>query len=270
VAITVLLGCFRCTRGLPAYYQALRETLRLACQDYSLRSSVGRHRSDRDPVGTDKEAESTLGCSDFEVSRKFAQTARLIGSQKLNQHEFDNLLKWLNPNRELAANKYREIHEGLIKLFSMRGYFDAEDLADDAVNRVMMKAKGFTEAYVGDPALYFYGVAKNILRECERRQPNQPLSPNLRVTEQPSTEEEQPSDAALLRQCLKKCLRSLDRNDKDVVLSYYHENKRAKIDFRKVIAERLGIETNALRVRVYRLRSTIKQCVEDCLKKKKG
>ena len=178
------------------------------------------------------------------------------------------MLTWLDPDRDLAAKKYREIYENLVKLFSWRGYYDAEELADEVINRVIVKAKGFAETYVGDPALYFYGVAKNVLRERNRSQPNQPLSPNIQTVET-QTEENEPSQAVQMRECLSKCLRALDRGDRDLVLTYYQETKQPKIAFRKTLAEQLRIETNALRVRVYRIRARIKKCVEDCLRKTK-
>ena len=187
----------------------------------------------------------------------------------LTQDEFDNLLTWLNPNRDLAAKKYREIYDTLVRLFSWRGYHDAEELADEVVDRVMVKAKGFVETYVGDPALYFYGVAKNVSRERDRRVPNEPLTPNLPITEEPVVDEEESGDATLLRECMKKCLRALDRGERELVSSYYEASKRSKITYRKTLAEQLRIETNALRVRVFRIRTRIKQCVEDCLKEKK-
>jgi RNA polymerase sigma factor (sigma-70 family) len=182
----------------------------------------------------------------------------------LNQEDFDNLLAWLHPNRDLAAQKYHEIHQSLVKVFSWRGYSDAEELADEVVNRVSVRAKGFIEHYVGDPALYFYGVAKKILHECERRQPPQPLKPNMKVTEA-SAAEDQVDEGTILRECLQTCLRKLEPDEKEQILSYYRGTKQAKIDYRKLMAERLGIGTNALRVRVYRIRSNLKQCMQDCI-----
>ena len=187
----------------------------------------------------------------------------------LTQDYFDNLLTWLDPNRDLAAKKYREIYDALVRLFSWRGYHDAEELADEVVDRVMVKAKGFVETYVGDPALYFYGVAKNVSRERDRRLPSEPLSPNLPIAEAP-VEDEEPSEATLLRECMRKCLRALDRGERELVSSYYEASRRSKITYRKTLAEQLRIETNALRVRVFRIRASIKQCVENCLKEKKA
>ena len=50
------------------------------------------------------------------------------------------LLEWLDPNLDLAGEKYEEIRRGLIKIFGYRGCSDAEGLADETINRVARAA----------------------------------------------------------------------------------------------------------------------------------
>ncbi len=52
---------------------------------------------------------------------------------------------------------------------------------------------------------------------------------------------------------------------RDLVLQYYREEKREKIEHRKRLASRLGIGLNALRIRACRIRETLYQCVQTCL-----
>ena len=54
----------------------------------------------------------------------------------LSQEAFDALLKWLDSDREQAAMKYEEIRKRLIKIFTGRDCVEAEDLADETINRV--------------------------------------------------------------------------------------------------------------------------------------
>lgn len=188
----------------------------------------------------------------------------MIGASTLTQEDFDNLLSWLHPDRERAAERYEEIRKSLIKIFSWRGYHDAEDLADDVLNRVTLKVKDIAGGYVGDPAFYFYGVAKKVILERERRERHKPLTPNMNVPDPPALPGEA-DEGARLRECLRRCLRELDMEDRTVILSYYQKSKQAKIHYRKAIAEQLGIGTNALRVRVYRIRASLKLCIKKCL-----
>ena len=187
----------------------------------------------------------------------------------MTQEDFDNLLGWLHPDRERAAEKYEEIRKSLVKVFSWRGYHDAEDLADDVVNRVIPKVQSIAADYVGDPALYFYGVAKNVLHERERRPPHKPLTPDMNVTEDDAPSDE-PDEGTRLRECFRRCLRELDPEDRKLLLSYYQKSKQEKIDYRKMIAEQLGVGANALRVRVYRIRASLKECTKLCLDKRRA
>jgi hypothetical protein len=45
----------------------------------------------------------------------------------------------------------------------------AEELADEVINRVSKKLPQIVDIYVGDPALYFYGVARKVHREYLRK-----------------------------------------------------------------------------------------------------
>ena len=77
----------------------------------------------------------------------------------LTQENFDQLLAWLDPNREQAGRRYEDIRRKLVKIFVSRGCIIAEELADETINRVAMKVHEIVDTYTGDPALYFYGVA---------------------------------------------------------------------------------------------------------------
>jgi RNA polymerase sigma factor (sigma-70 family) len=178
----------------------------------------------------------------------------------LDQESFDTLLGWLNQDRELAARKYEEIRRRLIKIFTCRGCVEAEDLADETFDRVTRKAREVARTYVGDPALYFYGVAHNVHLEHLRgkfRRPLPAIEPQVRV------EESEPE-----YECLEECLRRLTRDDRELVLQYYQEEKRAKIENRKHLARQLGIAINALRIRAYKIRVILQQCVQECVTKR--
>jgi hypothetical protein len=69
----------------------------------------------------------------------------------LNQENFDRLLEWLHPDREEAGRKYKIIHTRLIKFFMCRGCAQAEEMADDTINRVCRKAKEIVPAMRATP-----------------------------------------------------------------------------------------------------------------------
>jgi RNA polymerase sigma factor (sigma-70 family) len=184
--------------------------------------------------------------------------ARPKKESQITQEDWNKFLTWLHPDTDRAGQKYREIQRRLIKIFACRGCDCPEDLADETINRVISKVPKIAESYEGDQALYFYGVARYVLHEYLREKPNpQPPPP----PDQTSTTEEE-------YKCLEQCLEKLPARNKELFLQYYGEEKRAKIEHRKRLAERLGIESNALRIRVCRIRTHLQACVLVCLQNK--
>ena len=178
----------------------------------------------------------------------------------LTQESFDALLDWLDPQREQAGQKYEDIRRRLIKIFTSRGCFEPEDLADETINRVTSKLRQIEDDFTGDHARYFYGVANKVHLEYLRRKPVQP-PPVLLLT---SDEVEQEFE------CLERCMEQLTPENRELVLQYYQEEKQAKIDHRKMLAEKLSIAVNALRIRACRIRASLLQCVQACLKRTTG
>lgn len=176
----------------------------------------------------------------------------------LTQEAFDALLLWLDAeDRERAGAKYESLHKRLIQLFVCRGCCEPEVLADETFNRVARKMPQLSRDYVGDPALFFFGVAQNVYLEYLRAKPKQQVEHIFIATT--SETDDRPYD------CLDRCMQTLTAENRELVLRYYEEEKRVKIDQRQELAAQLGIAINALRIRAHRIRSALKQCVETCL-----
>ena len=173
----------------------------------------------------------------------------------ITQEAFDGLLAWLDPDRDRAAHKYETVRTRLIKIFSCRGCGEADDLADETINRVTGKLSEIAGSYLGDPALYFYGVANKVYLEYLRRRP---------VVESPPLRESS-DDIEAEYACLERCMDLLPTENRRLVLEYYREEKRAKINHRRKLAEELGIAVNALRIRAHRIRLQLQQCVQSCI-----
>ena len=179
---------------------------------------------------------------------------------ELSQEAFDALLTWLDSDREQAALKYEKIRRSLIKMFSDRGVLEPEDLADETINRVTHKLKGIEKDFTGDPALYFYGVANYVYMERLRKK-----LPQVVVTP--------PHDANRIEleyNCLERCIDRLSKEDRDCLLRYHGPEGRNETEHRRALAEELGIGPNALRIRVYRIRQTLKECVAKCVERSLG
>ena len=174
----------------------------------------------------------------------------------ITQSKFESTLEWLNPNRDEAIEKYEKIRRRLIEILAGRGCPEAEDLSNEVMDRVIAKIDEVTKNYEGDPAYYFYGVAKKVLLEYWKPK----VLPDLpSPVWPPKYEEEEDWRQAFLEECLAL----LSSEDRDLILDYYSKDGREKIDFRTELALKLGIGLNALRIRVFRIRITLKDCISN-------
>jgi DNA-directed RNA polymerase specialized sigma24 family protein len=178
------------------------------------------------------------------------------GLDDLSQEQFDRLLGWLDTDSEKAGLKYESIRKRLIKIFVCRGSKTPEELADQTINRVARKLPEIQAQYVSEPAHYFCGVANNIFLESLRKE----RTPAVGLPTPSSLDEVDGQDYA----CLEKCLDNLSESERHLVVAYYEQEKHAKIDHRKKLADQLGLGINALRIRACRIRAALEECVVRC------
>jgi RNA polymerase sigma factor (sigma-70 family) len=186
----------------------------------------------------------------------------------MNRHiaspeDFQKLLDWLGPDQQQGIEKYEAIRRGLVELFDNWRCVDADDLAVETIDRVLSKVEKIAANYSGDPARYFYGTAKKVKYEYNRRPRPLPLT----VDTPAEKTEEEIREKERLHACLDKCLNLLDPTDKKLIMDYYRGDKNVKIKSRKSLGEKAGVSSNALRVRVFRLRSTLEECISKCLER---
>ena len=178
----------------------------------------------------------------------------------ITQEQFDSLLSWLDPDRERAGKKYENIRTSLIRVFVSKGFNDAEDLADETINRVIIRLPDIHDTFEGDPARFFHGVARNIIRETYRRKEVAVEVTVVFVDEKPVTRVE--------LECLDQCLKLLPGDKSDLILDYYLYEGHDKIEHHKRMATELGISEGALRGRAHHIRKDLEQSVKSMLSEK--
>ena len=189
-----------------------------------------------------------------------------------NQKAFDDLLAWLNPDRNIAGQKYREIHYKLVKFFEWNGCYTPEECADKTIDTIAGKieegplirdAKGEIILKKGG---YVFGVAKNVLRDWRRDQDKIRLEPW-------SDDIVPPSGDPTTQNCRKLCLEKLDdyHNDEWKLLCEYYQGSKISKRRRLKIAIKMGISLNALTIRISRIKDELWQefqtCMKECLKR---
>jgi len=187
---------------------------------------------------------------------------------------FNLLLACLDADRDTAARKYEIIRRKLIKYFECRGCVTAEDQTDETINRVARRMLEGKQIWTTDPASYFYGVARNVLREYWSSPehdftPLDCLPPLAHPSENPMTMKVTEPERLSLEQrlaALDASLSELPTESRDLIVRYYEGEKSVRIRNRRALAEQLGIPPNALRIRMHRLREKLEHRVAEHLR----
>jgi DNA-directed RNA polymerase specialized sigma24 family protein len=203
------------------------------------------------------------------VSRREDRGARGQREDGLTAEGFAALLGQLDPDPELAAEKYETIRRKLIRLFEWRGCTAPEDLADETMNRVARRLAEGIELRSNDPYGYFCGVAHLVYKEVLRRAAREHRALESQGWPPASfTPEDEPADRRL--EGLRRCLDRLPPDQRDLILRYYRGEDRpgeSNIRNRQSLARDLELPMNALRIRVHRVRRKLESCVHASLRR---
>ena len=184
--------------------------------------------------------------------------------------DLNNLLLWLGPDTDAGARQYVEIRRKLITLFQFRGSANPDDLADETLDRAAraIVKPGFT--FEGNPIAYLRGVARNVYLESLRRSRTVSQEELPELAETVANPDTGNSGIEPVYDCLDRCLSRMAEDKRILLLRYYEGEKSVKIDGRMQLAKEMGIELNALRIQVFRLRNTLRQCVERCTESRRN
>jgi len=183
--------------------------------------------------------------------------------EPLRSEPFEALLLKLGPDREAAGERYLQLRQRLVAVFEYRRCPRPEELADETLDRVARRLQEMGSEFVGsDPARYVFGVAWNVARESFRRPTGAPLPDGWegRLVARPAADDEGVEES-----CLEHCLERLSPADKQLVLDYHQGERSARIRGRSGLARDLGLTPNALRLKIHRLTSRLRECVLGCV-----
>ena len=203
--------------------------------------------------------------------------ASAAGRSALTEESWDDLLDFLDPNRrgkqgpdrdQDAEARYLEVVRKLVCFFAGRGCPDAEDLALESVLRVAGKCAGVDASGYKERTGYFYGVGRNVLHEWRRdslRESTKREALGRELARLPISDPQSWTGKEAAHRCLDLCLARLGHRARRLILSYYREERTAKIEGHRRLAEEFGKSVNALRIEVHRIRNTLRRCVLGCV-----
>ena len=158
--------------------------------------------------------------------------------RELTPEAFTKLLANLDPDPEVAGGEYEELRRRLIKFFEWRGAFFPEDLADETLNRTARKIDEGEEIEKNVIALAL-GVAHFVFLETSRRPDNRRAEMEELITIA-APPEHRVEDDDLRAVYLRECMRGLSKDSRELIIEYYREEGRAKIDDRKGFGGKVG------------------------------
>lgn len=176
--------------------------------------------------------------------------------KEVTGENFAGFLRWLSPHGTDAGEEYERLRFRLCTFFSQRQCRFPDELADETINRVILK---INEEVIENRLAYCYGVAKNVYRESLRKERKHVDIDEVVIAAESSPEE------SFSTECLDKCLAELSPESRNLILDYFSEVKLAKIELHRRISERLEMTQTALRMRVMRIKQKLKICVQECM-----
>jgi DNA-directed RNA polymerase specialized sigma24 family protein len=189
----------------------------------------------------------------------------------LTQLAFTRLLEWLDDGVDSHGDRYLEMRRRLVSYFDRRNRPNADELADETLNRISRTLEQTGAIATKPPARYCYVIARFVLLEDLRRSRRHvPLDEprSIEASRARGTCVDESSERLMLREdsldCLDRCLGQLKPEQRDLVIEYYRDAHRQRIDRRRDLARRLGITMNALAIRACRIRDALLTCLKGC------
>ncbi len=184
----------------------------------------------------------------------------------LNAESFEKLLDRLDPSGEQAGRKYEDLRLKILKFLLWQGspHSYAEGLVDTTIDRIASKISD--GELVENINAYAVAVARFVWLEFSRKHKEDPTD-DFTGAGDASFDDIHDSDDPRMG-CLNRCLSHLGTTagDRQLIVGYYDTDSGAKVkEVRRKLAESLGIEQNALRVRACRLRTRLESCITDCV-----
>jgi DNA-directed RNA polymerase specialized sigma24 family protein len=185
-------------------------------------------------------------------------------AHSLRADHFDALIARLGPNGEDAGERYVHLRRRLMSFFMYRHCVHPDEEADETIDRFARKLLEMGSAIKEENLMRFvYGVARNVAHESIKRREPVPLPANWEIPDPaPPPYDEQGS---LQGDCLNRCLRRLPEFERNLIIRYHEREGSQRIRGRAAQARELGFTSNALALKVSRLKRRLADCTFHCV-----
>lgn len=171
--------------------------------------------------------------------------------------DFARFLERLSPDREEAGRLYTRLHHKLAGFLSMKGVSDPVGAADEVIERAAVRIGGGAD--VPNLGSYCIGIARNVARERWRNERREEKV-FRRFTE--SLADDSAEEVERIQSILKPCFEQLEDRDRQLLVAYCRiPEGLSHAEYRRRLADEMGMSVRALRIHVSRLRDRLEDCV---------
>jgi DNA-directed RNA polymerase specialized sigma24 family protein len=185
-------------------------------------------------------------------------------SWELDQESLDRLLTALGGDRAAAATQYERLRLRLIRFFEWEKSPLPDQDADETLNRVARRLSEGAE--IKSIVAFALGVARFVLRERQAQtQRLERALEEMAATAGSTSAAPSETDSRLLA-CFRSCFARLPEESRALLRRYYGGADSERIRNRAALARESGVEPNALRNRVFRIREKLMTCIRHCVR----
>ena len=183
---------------------------------------------------------------------------------RLTAESFSKLLLRFDEDPEQAGERYEELRRKLIRFFEWRGAPFPEDQTDETLNRLTKRIDEGVS--VKNISSYSLEIARLVFLEALKG--NDFKKESLDEINVAASSSDETGEKEVRLTCLDDCLSTLPQNSRELIIEYYRDAKRDRVERRRALAELWGLNREALANRAQRLRDKLEQCVNRCLSRK--
>jgi RNA polymerase sigma-70 factor (ECF subfamily) len=143
--------------------------------------------------------------------------------------------------------QYGILRAQLVRFFEWQRHLDPEEAAHETLARGFRRLASGVDVSSGAVRSYFFGIAKNLVKEGWRVRREELLEPTAWERTPAATRDHEQVEARML---LERCLRQLRAPERRLLIRYYTEDRDA-------LGREMGVTAGNLRVMVHRIRHKI-------------
>jgi DNA-directed RNA polymerase specialized sigma24 family protein len=177
----------------------------------------------------------------------------------LTSEAFEKLLDAFSSDEAEAAAAYTKLRNSLVRFFQVKGLLEADEAADETIDRVADKLNQATE--IEDLRKFAFGVARFVCLEKLRKEQTRARAAQEFYLKDFGEREFGETDEV---ESFRECFGALYKTDRELVAGYFED-----LDFdqlaekRKALAEREKVTLNVLRIKVSRIRKRLEECFRE-------